>query len=473
MLVFVAVVAAVAGFLFGFDEGVISGAQIFLRQDFHYGPAMEGVMTSAVPLGALVGAMLAGRLTAGLGRRKVLLAAAVLFALGALLSALTPSIEVLVLARLILGLAIGVAAIVAPLYLSETAPTHRRGVMVATYQLMVTIGILAAYLVDFALAHWEAWRWMFAAGVVPALVLMVGAWRLPESPRWLAAQGRVAEVKSVLALLRKDASQSDLATEAEQILETARDSHGAGHSWRHLFGATVRPAVIVAMGLFALQQLSGINAVIYYAPQIFAGTGFTGTGNQLMATIGIGVVNVVMTLVAMWLIDKTGRRKLLLVGFAGTAIGLAMLSYSADMAAAGASGGLPATLGFIGVVLFIASFAIALGPIPFIIMSEIYPMSVRGPGMAMASVANWGFNYIVVLLFPMALAGVGLSATFGFFAAICALGLIFTLALVPETKGISLEAIERYLYGGGRLSRLGKALDGSPGAASGGGAGGR
>lgn len=461
MLVFVAIVAAVAGFLFGFDEGVISGAQIFLHKEFHYGAAMEGVMTSSVPLGALIGALLAGRLTARFGRRRILLAAALLFALGAILSALTPNIEVLVLARLVLGLAIGVAAIVAPLYLSETAPTERRGVMVATYQLMVTIGILAAYLVDFALSHWEAWRWMFAAGVIPALVLMAGAWRLPESPRWLAMQGREDEMRSVLATLRKEASTSDLAAESDQILATARETHGSGHSWQHLFGATVRPAVIVAMGLFALQQLSGINAVIYYAPQIFAGTGFTGTGNQLMATIGIGLVNVVMTVVAMWLIDKAGRRKLLLVGFAGTAIGLAMLSYSAAMAAAGAAGGLPATLGFIGVVLFIASFAIALGPIPFIIMSEIYPMSVRGPGMAMASVANWGFNYIVVLLFPIALAGVGLTVTFAFFAAVCVLGLVFTLALVPETKGISLEAIERYLYGGGKLSRLGAAGTGT------------
>lgn len=455
MLLFVALVAAVAGFLFGFDEGVISGAQIFLKQDFDYGAAMEGVMTSAVPLGALFGAVLAGRLTAQFGRRRILLVAAMLFGIGAILAALIPSIWLLVAARLILGLAIGVAAIVAPLYLSETAPTQRRGVMISAYQLLVTVGILAAYMVNLGLSEWGAWRWMFAAGAIPALALLFGAWRLPESPRWLAAQGRVEELKAVLTQLRKDAPESDLADEAQRILASARQEHGKPHSWRGLLDAAVRPCVVVAMGLFFLQQLSGINAVIYYAPQIFGGTGFSGTAGQLIATVGIGIVNMVMTLVSMWLIDKVGRRSLLIVGFSGTAIGLSMLAHSASLSAATGGGNFEAALGFVGVVLYIASFAIALGPIPYVMMSEIYPLNVRGPGMAMASIANWGFNYIVVLLFPIALAGVGLAATFGFFAAICAAGLIFTLLKVPETKGLSLEAIEAHLRQGRPLRQLG------------------
>lgn len=454
MILFVALVAAVAGFLFGFDEGIISGAQIFLHREFDYGAGMEGVMTSAVPLGALFGAVLAGRLTAQFGRRRILVVAALLFGIGAVVCGLTPNMTVLVIGRLILGLAIGIAAIVAPLYLSETAPTERRGVMISAYQLMVTVGILAAYLVNLVLAEWEAWRWMLACGAVPAIVLLVGAWRLPESPRWLAAQGRVEEMKAVLASLRKNAPHSDLAREADQIVESAQ-AGGGKYSWGELFAAGIRPAVVVAMGLFFLQQLSGINAVIYYAPQIFGGTGFTGTSGQLLATVGIGVVNVVMTLVAMWLIDRAGRRSLLVIGFIGTAIGLAMLAYAADMAAEHAISGLSATLGFVGVVLYIAAFAIALGPIPYVMMSEIYPLRVRGPGMAMASIANWGFNYIVVLLFPMALAGVGLSATFAFFALVCALGLVFTLVLVPETKGLSLEAIEKHLTAGRPLRHLG------------------
>ena len=456
MIIFVALVAAVAGFLFGFDEGVISGAQIFLKQDFVYNATMEGIMTSSVPLGALFGAVLAGRLTAQFGRRKMLLAAAMLFGIGAILAALIPGIWFLVAARLILGLAIGVAAIVAPLYLSETAPTHRRGVMISAYQLLVTVGILGAYIVNLGLSRWGAWRWMFAAGAIPALVLLFGAWRLPESPRWLAAQGRVEELKGVLTQLRKDAPASDLAEEADQILASARQEHGKQHSWRGLLDAAVRPCVIVAMGLFFLQQLSGINAVIYYAPQIFGGTGFSGTAGQLIATAGIGIVNMLMTVVSMWLIDKAGRRKLLILGFAGTAVGLTMLAYSASLAsAAGGGGSFEATLGFVGVVVYIASFAIALGPIPYVMMSEIYPLSVRGPGMAVASIANWGFNYVVVLLFPIALADVGLATTFGFFAATCAAGLIFTLLRVPETKGLSLEAIEAHLHQGRPLRQLG------------------
>lgn len=454
MILFVALVAAVAGFLFGFDEGIISGAQIFLHQEFDYGPGMEGVMTSAVPLGALLGAVVAGRITAQFGRRRILILSALLFGLGAILCAVTPGMAVLVVGRLVLGLAIGIAAIVAPLYLSETAPTKHRGVMISTYQLMVTIGILGAYLVNLVLAEWGAWRWMLACGAIPAVLLLLGAWRLPESPRWLASRGRVEEMKAVLAALRRNAPDSDLAQEADQIIQGASQG-GSIFSWRELFAAGVRPAVVVAMGLFFLQQLSGINAVIYYAPQIFGGTGFTGTGGQLLATVGIGVVNVVMTLVAMWLIDRTGRRSLLLVGFAGTTLGLAMLSYAAGMSAEHAVSGLSATLGFIGVVLYIAAFAIALGPIPYVMMSEIYPLRVRGPGMAMASIANWGFNYLVVLLFPMALGSVGLSATFGFFALICLLGLAFTLRLVPETRGISLEAIEHHLHAGRPLRQLG------------------
>lgn len=456
MILFVAIVAAVAGFLFGYDEGVISGAQLELSKEFVYGVTLEGVMTSAVPLGALIGALLAGRLTARHGRRRILMLASVLFVIGAAIATLTPGIWVLVFARLILGLAIGLAAIVAPLYLSETAPTHRRGVMISAYQLMVTIGILVAYLVNLYYNEFQEWRPMFAWGALPAFVLLFGAWRLPESPRWLASKGRIAEMRQVLARLRKDVPASDIAMEADQIIATVESEGGSGSPWRELFAPAVRPAVVVAMGLFFLQQLSGINAVIYYAPQIFGGTGFTGASGQLLATVGVGVVNVVMTLVAMWLIDRSGRRSLLTVGFAGTAIGLAMLAYSAAMFSAGAApGGLPAALGFIGVVIYIACFAIALGPIPYVIMSEIYPLHVRGPGMAMASVANWGFNYIVVLLFPIALAGVGLDVTFAFFAVVCALGLIFSLVLVPETKGISLEAIERHLYSGRPLRRLG------------------
>ncbi len=456
MILFVAVVAAVAGFLFGFDEGVISGAQLELSKEFSYGVTLEGVMTSAVPLGALVGALLAGRLTAKHGRRRVLMIASLLFIVGAIIATATPGIWVLVFARLILGLAIGLAAIVAPLYLSETAPTRSRGVMISAYQLLVTIGILVAYLVNLYYNQFEEWRPMFAWGVLPGVILLFGAWRIPESPRWLASKGRIAEMRQVLAQLRTDVPEAEVKAEADQIVATVESEGRTGSPWSQLFAPAVRPAVVVAMGLFFLQQLSGINAVIYYAPQIFGGTGFTGASGQLLATVGVGVVNVVMTLVAMWLIDRSGRRSLLTIGFTGTAIGLAMLAYSAAMVSGGATGGLPATLGFAGVVIYIACFAIALGPIPFVIMSEVYPLHLRGPGMAMASVANWGFNYIVVLLFPIALAEVGLDVTFGFFAVICALGLVFSLALVPETKGISLEAIERHLYSGRALRRLGQ-----------------
>lgn len=463
MFLFVSFVAAIAGFLFGFDEGVISGASLYLRHEIPFDATGEGIMTSAVPLGALMAAVVTGRITSRFGRKRVLVLAGLLFLFGAGLSAATPNLEILILARLILGWAIGIAAIVAPLYLSETAPTRVRGIMIATYQLMVTLGIVAAYMINLALAHLEAWRLMFGAGAVPAILLFLGASVIPESPRWLASKGRYGEARAALSKLRKRESPDAVKEEMDRVIAVAgmdaTSKGGSPVSWREVFSPETRIAVVIAMGLFFLQQLSGINAVIYYAPQIFAGTGFADTSGQLLATVGIGVTNVLMTLVGMWLIDKAGRRSLLVIGFSGTAIGLLMLTYSHSAVGdiAGLSGNTPAMIAFVGILIYISCFAIALGPIPYVIMSEIYPTRVRGPGMALASVANWGFNYLVVLSFPLALASVGLGTTFLFFASICVLGLVFSLWLVPETKGVSLEEIEQHLYSGRPIRQLGRA----------------
>jgi SP family galactose:H+ symporter-like MFS transporter len=462
MTIFAVVIVAVAGFLFGFDEGVISGASIYLRQEIPFGATAEGIMTSAVPLGALMAAILTSRITDRFGRKKSLILAGALFLAGSSMSALTPNLEFLIFARLILGWAIGVAAIVAPLYLSETAATGVRGVMIASYQLMVTIGILGAYSVNLGLAHLEDWRLMFACGLVPAAIMMLGSGFIPESPRWLAEKGREDEACAVLTRLRKGVPEADIQTEIDRVLASARlnraEMASSTESWMKIFAPETRGAVVVAMGLFFLQQLSGINAVIYYAPEIFAGTGFEDVSSQLLATAGIGVINLLFTVVGMWLIDKAGRRSLLFIGFVGTAFGLALLSYSAFSlsGSAHAEGSLAATLAFAGIVIYIACFAIALGPIPYVIMSEIYPMRVRGAGMALASVANWGFNFMVVLLFPIFLATFGLGATFAVFSGICIFGVLFTARLVPETKGISLEAIEAHLHANKPLRDLGR-----------------
>jgi sugar porter (SP) family MFS transporter len=442
MIYMVAAIAAMAGFLFGFDEGVIAGAEASLVQTFPMTPFVQGFMTAAVPLGALVGAVVSGRIADRYGRRRVLLVAAVVFFVGSLLAAAAQSVIELTLARLMLGVAIGVSGMVAPLYLSESADTRRRGMLVATYQLLITIGILVAYFIDYVLIE-VGWRAMFACGALPALLLFVGSLALPESPRWLALRGRTEEARAVLMRLRRgDAAAVDL--ELAAITSVAHHPKGR---FGDLFSQRVRPAAMAAFGLYIFQQLSGINAVIYYAPSIFANTGFESHSATLLATVGVGTVNVLATLVALWLIDRLGRKKLLFAGLTGSVVSLATI-------AATAIWGGPdwAFVSMIALMVYIAAFAISLGPVPHVMMSEVFPLALRGRGMGLASIANWGFNYIVVLLFPVALAGIGIGGVMTAFAVVCFIGLFFTMRFVPETKGVALEEIERRLDEG-RLVR--------------------
>ena len=451
MIYFVASVAAIAGLLFGYDEGIIAGALEPLRAEFQIGPLAEGLMTATVPLGALVGAAGGGFLTRRWGRRRLLLGASLLFVIGALACALAPSVLLLSLGRLILGIAIGVAALVAPLYISEMSPASQRGRLVSIYQLAITLGIFGAYLVGFAIG--ESWRGLFATAMVPGIMLFVGVLRLTDTPRWLVLAGRRTEAKEVIAHLGgMDENDPRVAGELGAIEQAARAEHSDA-TWRDLLGPLARPALIVGTGLFLLQQLSGINAVIYFAPTVFGQAGFDGTRAQLLATVGIGAVNVLMTLVAMALIDRIGRRKLLFIGFAGAALSLGFIAFATGT---GMENGQWLTL--TGLVLYIASFAIALGPLPWVMMSEIFPLSVRGLGMGAASLANWGFNFLVVLTFPILLSSLGLAGVFSIYALVCVAGLFFTARYVPETSGLTLEEIEAHLKTGKPFHTLAPSL---------------
>jgi sugar porter (SP) family MFS transporter len=451
MIYFVAAVAGIAGILFGFDEGVIAGALHLLRAHFHISPLDEGLMTAAVPFGALFGALAAGPSSERYGRRAVLLASAVLFIIGAMLSGLATAVWMLSLARLCLGVAVGMAAMVAPLYISESAPTAIRGMLVSIYQLAITLGILGAYVVNFAMG--EAWRSMFMLGAVPGLALLLGMLVLRDTPRWLILKGRRSQAQSALARLR-GTSPGDPAIESElqAIGQAAQGEAGHAAKWSDLLAPRVRPALIVGMGLFLLQQLSGINAVIYYAPTIFKEAGFDSNATQILATIGIGVVNVGMTLVGMALIDRIGRRKLLYIGFAGTALSLGMIALGAATEARSLD-----LLAGIGLMVYIAAFAASIGPLPWVMMSEIFPLHVRGLGMSITSLANWGFNFLVVFSFPVLVSSIGLGGVFTIYALVCVAGLLFTARLVPETSGMSLEDIERHLMSGRPFRQLGAA----------------
>ena len=447
MIYVVTAIAAIAGLLFGYDEGVIAIALPLLTKEYPMTPVVSGFMTAAVPLGALVGATVAGRITDRFGRRRVIMVAAAVFAVAAVLAAAMTSISDLVWARLFLGLAIGTAAVAAPLYIAEAAPLEMRGALVSTYQLGITFGILASYVAGYSLASGNGWRFMFGLGAVPAVMLLVGLLFMPETPRWLALKGRLAEAKASILFLRGTDASVD--RELEEINRSALADAGRKGGYAVLFEPAVRPALIVGMGLFLLQQLSGINAVIYYAPEIFIQAGFNQGETESLATVGVGVVNFLTTILAMYLIDRIGRRRLLVAGFLGT--GVAMLAIALAVVY---STLIPSWVVIAALLLYIAAFAISLGPLPFVLMSEIFPLRARAEGMSMASISNWGFNFMVVFAFPVMLAGPGLAFTFTMFAIICLSGVVFTLRRVPETTGHSLEEIEAHLASGKPLVKL-------------------
>ena len=334
MIYFLAAVAAIAGFLFGYDEGVIAVVRPSLDKDFPMGPLVGGFMTAAVPLGALAAASVAGRIVDRFGRRRVLMAAAALFALGALIAAAITAIWMLVMARLVLGLAIGVAAVGAPLYIAETAPLRIRGALVSTYQLAITIGILVSYLTGLVVSGDGTWRTLFGLGAVPGLLFLAGLAFLPESPRWLVLKGFPGEARASLRRLR--AQGWDVDGELDEMVRTAEAATGRRTGYRALLEPAIRPALIVAVGLFFLQQLSGINAVIYYAPEIFSHAGFDSVNTQMLATVGVGTVNLLTTVLAMFLIDRIGRRPLLIVGFAGTSAAMLVIAACGGQPDAGA-----------------------------------------------------------------------------------------------------------------------------------------
>jgi SP family galactose:H+ symporter-like MFS transporter len=447
MIYFLAAVAAIAGFLFGYDEGVIAVARPLLDKDFTMSAAVGGFMTAAVPLGALVAASVAGRITDRFGRRRVLMAAAALFAVGALIAAGITAIWMLVAARLVLGLAIGLAAVVAPLYISETAPFAIRGALVSTYQLAITVGILVSYLTGLVITGAGMWRHMFGLGAVPGVLFLIGLAFLPESPRWLILKGLPDGARASLLRLRGRGWNVD--GELDEMVRTAQAEAGRKIGYRALLDPAIRPALVVGIGLFFLQQLSGINAVIYYAPEIFSHAGFDSASTQTLATVGIGTVNFLTTILAMFLIERMGRRSLLILGFAGAAATMLVIALAVINPTL-----VPSWVVILVLLLYIASFAISLGPLPHVMMSEIFPLRVRGPGMSMASISNWGFNFVVVFAFPLMLAGPGLAFTFTIFAVVCLGGILFTLARVPETTGHSLEAIEIHLMSGQPLVAL-------------------
>jgi sugar porter (SP) family MFS transporter len=414
---------------------VIAGALLFITPEFDLSSLESGLVVAAVPIGAVGGAIFAGRLSDRYGRRLMILISSVVFAAGAIVSGVAPDSEVLVIARLVVGVAIGIASATCPVYISEVAPPDIRGRLVTFFQLSVTVGILVAYLVGLAFDASEGWRWMLALGAVPALVLGLGMLRMPQSPRWLVMAGLDYQARAVLEKIRED-DPAAIDRELEEIGESLAEDAG---SWRDLLKPVARAALLVGIGLAILQQVSGINTVIYYAPTIIQFTGVDSSGAAILAAVGVGIVNVVMTLVAIRLLDRAGRRPLLLGGtlVMGTALaGLGLIFLGSDHTTA------DSVIAVAALMLYVAAFAISLGPIFWLLNAEIYELRVRSKAAAVGTMANWLFNFIVSLTFLLLIEDLGQSGTFFLYAGVCALTFLFCWKLVPETKGKPLEEIQ-------------------------------
>lgn len=446
----VAAVAATGGLLFGFDTGVISGALLFLRKTFDLGSVAQEVVVSAVLVGCVFGAAMSGRVTDYLGRRKVILGTAAIFGAGSIIASIAPSVGILIGGRVIIGVAIGVASYAVPLYISEMSPPRVRGALVSLNQLMITIGILLSYFVDEIFTSVPGtWRWMFLVGVLPAVILFVGMLFLPKSPRWLASRKREDEARQVMDRL----GNPDPGKELSDMREAMAMEGGGG--FKELLAPWVRPALIIGVGIMLIQQCTGINTVIYYAPTIFEMAGFKSASAAIGATVGVGVINVLFTVVSIYLVDRLGRKPLLSIGLAGMTLSLFLLGLAFALEHSLGAGLKWVTVG--SLLIYIGSFAISLGPIAWLLISEIYPVRIRGVAMSVATLANWGFNFIIALTFLSIVDGLGKSGAFWLYAAVGVAGFIFCRVYVPETKGAALETIEENLRAGVPARKLGDA----------------
>jgi len=429
----VASVAALGGLLFGYDTGVISGAILFITKDFELTTRLQAFTISVVLLGCMLGAVLSGGIADRIGRRLTLLAAGVIFFVGAIVSALTPNETVLLCGRFVVGVGVGFSSVIAPLYISEVAPASVRGALVSLYQFAITVGILVAYVVDYAFAAGGQWRWMLGLAVVPSLVLIGGMLGMPESPRYLFKTGEASRARAELQRIYNNAAETQ--REEQSIRESLRlKAAGLGALRR----PDIRHAFFVGISLAVLQQITGINTVIYYGPQIFQMAGLASASASILAQSLVGTVNCLMTLVAIFFVDRVGRKPLLYVGLVGMCLALSTMAFAfARPHLSGALGSI--TLG--SMMTYVGCYAFSLGPIVWLLISEIFPLPVRGVGMSVSTLANWVGNFLVSQFFLTMVDRLGRPATFGIYAALCIVTILFVRAMVPETKQELLERI--------------------------------
>jgi sugar porter (SP) family MFS transporter len=427
-------IAALGGVLYGYDMGIIAAAVIFVKRSFALSTFMEELVVSIVLIGAMIGAIAGGTIADRIGRRATLVWAAAIFILGSVLSPLAPNVSVLIVARAIIGIGIGFSSVTAPVYVSELAPPQSRGMLIGLYQLALTLGIALADLVGYWLAAQQQWRLMFGIAVVPTLFLLIAVLAVPESPRWLFAHGRLEDAEAVLRTYTDSQGAQRLLADIQRGLKTPVEQR-----WSTLWGPAVRGSLFIAAGLTVLQQVTGINTIIYYGPQIFELAGSASHASAIFATLLVALVNVLFTLVGIALVDRVGRKPLLYVGVSGMTIALFTLSLTFSRTAQVGS-----RMGAIAIsclMLYIACFAFSLGAIAWILVAEVFPLRVRGRGMAAGTLFSGIANFAVSLTFLSMINAIGSARTFAVYGTMSIVTLLFVRFVVPETCRRDLESI--------------------------------
>jgi len=433
-VVFLAATTAISGFLFGFDTAVINGVLLFLRLQFALSNLQTEIAASSLLLGCLLGAAGASMIGDRYGRRKSLIASALLFALSSVGAALATTVTLFSVARLFGGLAIGLASVLTPVYIAEISPSRNRGTLVSLNQLAIVVGILSAYLVNWQIARLGAssWRWMLAVAVIPSLAFLFGLLLIPESPRWLVTRGRHDEGERVLSRIFGEQAAKEQIEAVEQAVA------GEEGSWHEVFSPNMSKRLAVGMLLALFSQITGINTVLYYG-SIIVSEHFPGqsTSMALIANVIIGTVNFLLTIVAMVFLDRWGRRAILMIASGGMGVALAFLVIGLNVP------GFSPLLMLAGILLYVAFFALGMGPGPWLIISEIFPTKVRGRAASIATSILWSGTLLVTLTFLGLVKVLNLWGTFAIYGALSFVCFIFVWKMVPETKGRTLEQIQQ------------------------------
>ncbi len=438
VLYLVAFIVALGGLLSGYDTGVISGALLYIKDEWLLNDYMQGFLVSSTLVGATIGAISNGFLADIFGRKKILILTSILFFIGSIICAIAPNIEMLILSRFLVGLAIGIVTFATPLYLSEISPEKIRGSLVSLFQLAITLGILFSYLINAGFANFQyGWRLMLLAGIIPAIILLTGMSFMSDTPRWLVSKGREEEAREVFKKIEPEIDADKEIEEIKNIL--TRETEDKTKKFH--FKKWMMAPLLLGIGLMFCQQWTGINTIIYYAPTILKLAGFESNATAIYATVGIGVVNCLMTFIAIFLTDKTGRKPLLYTGLAGMAI--CLFALGAAFQYGEMLGIYLKWLSLLAAIFYISFFSFSLGPIILLLVAEIFPLKFRGFGMSISTMSNFLFNFTVTLSFLPLINKISENNTFYLYGIIAIFCIFYIYFMVPETKGLSLETIEK------------------------------